>query len=91
MDGRWYDPRSAMKQPSEHMSLYFFIIYVSASDEFYSLFYLGLFCDATGKDNSSKAPYYLSQASSTDYATRMGKSDYMTAVAQVHRKIRGWL
>lgn len=62
---------------------------VSASDEFYSLFYLGLFSEARG--DLSKAFYYLSQAVSTPYATGIGMGDYMVAVAQVHRKVRGWV
>jgi tetratricopeptide (TPR) repeat protein len=58
------------------------------SDEFYSLLYLGLFAEA--RQEPSKAENYMRQATHTPYATSVGRSDYMTAVARVHCQLRGW-
>lgn len=51
------------------------------SDEFYALLYLGLFAEAR-RDNT-KAENYLRQAVHTEYATSLGRRDYMTDVARV--------
>lgn len=59
----------------------------SASDEFYSLFYLGLWCEAKGE--LTKAESYMRAAVKSTYA--QGANDYMTSVAKVHCKTRGWL
>ena len=59
------------------------------ADEFYSLFYLGLYCEIRGE--TSKAAKYMRSAVSTSYANGVGTGDYMTACARVHCKIRGWL
>ena len=61
----------------------------SLADEFYALFYLGLFCEARGE--TTKAASYMIQATSTRYANGAGRGDYMTAVARVHCQLRGWL
>jgi len=58
------------------------------SDEFYSLFYLGLFAEALGE--STKAQHYMQRATQTPYAIGGGQADYMTAVARVHCQLRGW-
>lgn len=59
----------------------------SKSDEFYSLYYLGLYCEAKGE--ASKAEMYLLQSIKTDYGR--GSNDYMTSCAKVHCKLRGWV
>lgn len=59
----------------------------SKSDEFYSLYYLGLYCEAKGE--RSKAEMYLRQSLQTDYGR--SSNDYMTACAKVHCKLRGWV
>ena len=59
----------------------------SKSDEFYSLYYLGLYCEAKGE--TSKAEMYLLQSIKTDYGR--GSNDYMTSCAKVHCKLRGWV
>eukprot|EP00567_Pseudictyota_dubia_P018225 CAMPEP_0197441656 /NCGR_PEP_ID=MMETSP1175-20131217/7890_1 /TAXON_ID=1003142 /ORGANISM="Triceratium dubium, Strain CCMP147" /LENGTH=262 /DNA_ID=CAMNT_0042971979 /DNA_START=39 /DNA_END=827 /DNA_ORIENTATION=- len=61
----------------------------STSDEFYSLFYLGLYCESRGE--TGKAASYMKSAASSKYAMGFGASDYMTSVARVHCKLRGWL
>ncbi|CAB9505107.1 Inherit from NOG: expressed protein [Seminavis robusta] len=58
------------------------------ADEFYALFYLGLFCESRGE--TAKAANYMKQAVKTDYATNRGRGDYMTSCARVHCKLRGW-
>jgi len=58
------------------------------ADEFYSLLYLGLYCES--KCEESKAAHYIKAAIATDYATGPGKQDYMTSVARVHSRLRGW-
>ena len=60
----------------------------SIDDMFYSLFYLGLFCESRGE--TGKAENYMRNAAKSDYATRFGTRDYMTAVARVHCQQRGW-
>lgn len=52
----------------------------SASDEFYALFYLGLYCE--GRGETSKAENYMRQSLKTQYA-RSGRRDYMVSVAKV--------
>ena len=55
----------------------------SAADEFYALFYLGLFSETALRD-ATKAENYLKQAVHTPYATTgAGRGDYMTDVARV--------
>lgn len=58
------------------------------SDEFYSRFYLGLYCESRGE--IAKAESYMKAAHSSEYATGVGFSDYMTSCAQVHCRLRGW-
>jgi hypothetical protein len=60
----------------------------SIADEFYSLFYLGLYCESKCED--SKAANYMKAAAATEYATGPGTSDYMTSCARVHCRLRGW-
>ena len=60
----------------------------SIADEFYSLFYLGLFCESRGEP--IKAASYMKHATKTEYATGRGSGDYMTSCARVHCKLRGW-
>ena len=61
------------------------------SDEFYSLFYLGLYCEI--RDEMSKAEMYMKMAERSRYATTagVGSGDYMSACARVHCKLRGWV
>lgn len=59
-----------------------------ASDEFYSLFYLGLFAEI--RQENSKAEKYLLQSINTKYSQGFGQADYMTSVAKVHCNLRGW-
>lgn len=61
----------------------------SISDEFYSLFYLGLYCESIGE--TSKASYYMRAATRTEYAKGRGASDYMTSCARVHCQLRHWV
>lgn len=58
------------------------------ADEFYSLFYLGLFCESRGE--MAKASNYMKQAVKTEYARGRGSGDYMTSCARVHCQLRGW-
>jgi tetratricopeptide (TPR) repeat protein len=60
----------------------------SVSDEFYSLFYLGLWCEANGE--TTKAENYMRSAVKSSYSQGFGSNDYMTSVAKVHCKTRGW-
>ena len=60
----------------------------SPGEEFYSLFYLGLYNDARGE--SAKAENYMRAAVKTRYATIVGSQDYMVDVAKVHCQVRGW-
>jgi len=61
----------------------------STSDEFYSLFYLGLYCEIRGEE--SKAHMYMKMAERSKYATGVGSGDYMSACARVHCMLRGWV
>lgn len=61
----------------------------SISDEFYSLFYLGLYCESIGEN--SKAEKYMKAAAASDYARGRGTADYMTSCAKVQCKIRRWM
>ena len=67
---------------------FFFLPSHSTSDEFYSLFYLGLYCEAQGE--MGKAASYMRSATKTRYATGLGAGDYMATCARVHCKLRGW-
>lgn len=69
-------------------------------DEFYSLFYLGLYCESIHSDkddddgaisssSSNKAAYYMRAALQTSYAQT--STDYMVACAKVHCHLRHWL
>ena len=60
----------------------------SIADEFYSLFYLGLYCEM--REEASKAETYMKAAAASKYATGPGEGDYMTSCARVHCKLRGW-
>ena len=64
------------------------IILHSMSDEFYALFYLGLYCESIGE--TSKASNYMKATVATDYAKGKGRADYMTDCAIVHSKLRHW-
>lgn len=59
------------------------------SDEFYSLFYLGLYCEI--RNEVDKAEKYMRAAASSAYAKGPGAGDYMTSCAKVHCKLRGWV
>ena len=59
-----------------------------SSDEFYSRFYLGLYCESRGE--TAKAESYMKAALSSKYVTGGGSSDYMTSCARVHCCLRGW-
>ena len=61
----------------------------TAGEEFYALFYLGLYCEAC-RGETSKAENYMRQAVATSYAKGSGSADYMVACAQVHCQLRGW-
>lgn len=58
------------------------------SEEFYSLLYLGLFCEARGEQ--SKAESYMKSAAKTKYAETVGSRDYMVDVVKVHCSLRHW-
>jgi len=58
-------------------------------EEFYALFYLGLYCESRGE--VGKAESYMRAAAGTSYAKGVGIGDYMTAVARVHCELRGWV
>lgn len=59
------------------------------SDEFYSLFYLGLYCEV--RNELSKAEAYMRAAATSKYATTgIGSGDYMSACAKVHCRLRSW-
>mmetsp|Transcript_28244 Transcript_28244/g.33437 ORF Transcript_28244/g.33437 Transcript_28244/m.33437 type:complete len:291 (+) Transcript_28244:21-893(+) len=60
----------------------------SPSDEFYSLFYLSLFCESRGE--TGKAENYMRSAVKSSYSQGRGAGDYMTSVAKVHSTLRGW-
>jgi lipoprotein NlpI len=60
----------------------------SRGDEFYSLFYLGLYTESLGEID--KAEKYMRAAVNTSYATGPGAGDYMTSVARVHCYLRNW-
>jgi hypothetical protein len=57
-----------------------------SADEFYALFYLGLYCEARGEP--TKAEAYMRKASQTQYAQFSG--DYMASCAKVHCQLRRW-
>lgn len=59
------------------------------SDEFYSLFYLGLYCEI--RNETTKAETYMKAAASSAYAMGNGAGDYMSSCAKVHCKLRGWV
>lgn len=61
----------------------------SDSDEFYSLFYLGLYNEAVMND-AAKAQYYMKAAANSKYATGFGSKDYMSICAKVHCRLRHW-
>ncbi|KAL9180174.1 hypothetical protein ACHAXT_008144 [Thalassiosira profunda] len=61
----------------------------NVADEFYSLFYLGLYCEA--RTEMTKAERYIKAAASSKYAVGPGINDYMTSCAKVHCKLRGWV
>lgn len=61
----------------------------SLSDEFYALFYLGLYCESIGE--VGKASHYMKAAVNSEYANGRGMGDYMTSCARVHCKLRNWL
>lgn len=61
----------------------------SDSDEFYSLFYLGLYNEAVMND-AAKAQYYMKAAANSKYATGFGSRDYMSICAKVHCRLRHW-
>ena len=71
-----------------HVSSLFVFYLCSIADEFYALFYLGLYCEARGE--TSKAASYMQQAATTEYATGVGRGDYMTTCARMHCTLRGW-
>lgn len=58
------------------------------SDEFYSLFYLGLYCEM--RDEPTKAEHYMKAAASSAYAVGSGAGDYMSSCAKVHCRLRNW-
>ncbi|KAL7530934.1 hypothetical protein ACHAWF_003565 [Thalassiosira exigua] len=60
----------------------------NVSDEFYALFYLGLYCEV--RDEPGKAEAYMTAAARSTYATGRGADDYMTSCARVHCRLRGW-
>ena len=59
-----------------------------ASDAFYSSLYLGLYYESLGDIDRSRR--WIETAHETPYG-RKAKSDFMTAVAEVHLARRGWL
>lgn len=56
------------------------------SDEFYSLFYLGLYNEA--RNHPDKAKWYLLESLQTVYGRT--SPDYMVSCAKVHCQLRGW-
>jgi len=58
----------------------------SAADEFYSLFYLGLYCEI--RNEEGKAEAYMRSAVASKYA--LGSNDYMVTCARVHCRLRNW-
>ena len=63
-------------------------VYNSPTEEFYSLFYLGLFNEAMGE--TSKAESYMKAAVQSPYAKAVGSRDYMVDCAKVHCQLRHW-
>jgi hypothetical protein len=66
------------------LGIYFFLwcgIFHSVADEFYSLLYLSLFCEAC-RSEPMKASMYMKQAIQTQYALR--SNDYMVSLAKVN-------
>ena len=59
----------------------------SASDEFYSALYLGLWYEVNG--DAARAKQEILRANNTAYGKLSG--DYMADVAKVHAKRRGWI
>ncbi len=68
--------------------IYIWILLYLRGDEFYSLFYLGLYTESLGEID--KAEKYMRAAVNTSYATGPGAGDYMTSVARVHCYLRNW-
>lgn len=60
----------------------------SPTEEFYSLFYLGLFNEARGE--TAKAESYMKAAVKSTYARAVGSRDYMVDCAKVHCHLRHW-
>jgi hypothetical protein len=58
----------------------------SLSDEFYALFYLALYNEASQRP--SMAEKYLRQALQTKYGQK--SDDYMVSCAKVQAKLRNW-
>ncbi|KAG7366776.1 TPR domain protein [Nitzschia inconspicua] len=58
------------------------------TEEFYSLFYLGLFNEARG--DITKAESYMTAALRSTYAKAVGSRDYMVDCAKVHCQLRHW-
>jgi hypothetical protein len=63
-------------------------IFSSPTEEFYSLFYLGLFNEARGE--TAKAESYMKAAVRSTYAKAVGSRDYMVDCAKVHCQLRHW-
>lgn len=63
-------------------------LWSSPAEEFYALFYLGLFSEARAE--TMKAESYIKSATRTRYAKAVGSQDYMVDVAKVHCKLRHW-
>jgi len=55
-------------------------------EEFYSALYLGLFAEAKG--DAAEAQRWIQKAATSSYGKNSG--DYMTDVARMHEKSRGW-
>mmetsp|Transcript_13355 Transcript_13355/g.29455 ORF Transcript_13355/g.29455 Transcript_13355/m.29455 type:complete len:117 (+) Transcript_13355:934-1284(+) len=74
------------------ISLLIFCNYSAGSaNEFYSLFYLGLYNESVVGD-LTKASYYMRAAAASKYSNGPGGAgDYMTSVAKVHCDLRGWI
>ncbi len=60
----------------------------TTSDEFYSLFYLGLYCEI--RKEPTKAEHYMKAAATSAYAMGGGAGDYMSSCAKVHCRLRNW-
>jgi hypothetical protein len=62
---------------------------ISLGEEFYALFYLGLYTEARG--DNGKAEAYMKSSIRTPYAQTVGAKDYMVDVAKVHCQLRHWI